>query len=128
MQRCRRMGLHKGVAYEYTIFVSDENLFFGEYDASYAVGGARNALAVKFADVFVAVGAVYSAFVAMNSEIERCSVLYHRLVKRRQEYMRTVAHLGYGYHQKSVLLTGIAPYKRGAMVCSGTIGAQHLLR
>ena len=42
--------------------------------------------------------------------------------------MRPIAHLGYGYHQKAVLLARITSHERGAVVCTGTIGAQHFLR
>ena len=76
------MSLHEGVADEYPVFVCNENFLFGEDDTTYAISGARNALTIKFAYVFMPVGAVNAAFVAVDAQIERSTVLYHRLVKR----------------------------------------------
>jgi len=67
--------------------VGDEHLLLGEDHSSHAVGGTRHALAVKLTDVFVSVGAVDAAAVAVESEIELRAVLDDSAVERRQEHM-----------------------------------------
>ena len=69
-----------------------------------------------------------TATVTVDAEIERRTVLNNCLVERRQQDVRLVAHLGNRYDQKTVLLARVTPYKRGAMVCAGLIGTQHLFR
>ena len=76
------MGLDKGIAYEDTVFVRDKDLLFGKYHTADTVSGPRNALAVKFPDVFMSVRAQHTAAVAVDAEIERRAVLDDSFVKR----------------------------------------------
>ena len=71
----------------------DENLLLGENHATHAIGGAGHALAVKFADIFVAVRAVYAPVVAVQPKVECGAMLDNRLVERLQEYVRVVVAL-----------------------------------
>ena len=64
----------------------------------------------------------------MYAEVERRAVLYHGFVKTREQDVWLVAEFRDGYHQQTVLLAGVAAHQRGAVICSGKIGAQHFLR
>ena len=122
-----RVGLDQSVADEDTVFVRYEDLFLGQYHTAHAVGHAGHVLAVKLTQVFVTVGVIHAALVAVDAQVERRAVLYHGLVERREQHVGLVAHLRYGYHQQAVLLAGIAAHKCSAVISPGLIGAQHFL-
>ena len=127
-QRRRRMGLDEGVAYQDAVLVGDEHLFLGEDDAADAVSDARHALAVKLAEIFMAVGAVNASLIAVDAEVEGRAVLYYGLVEARQQHMGLVAHLLYGDDEQAVLLARVATDECGAVVGARLVGAQHFFR
>ena len=122
------MGLNQGVADQNSVFLGDEDFFFGQDHAAHAVGHARHVLAVELTDVLVAVGAVDAALVAVDAQIERSTVLDHSLVERRQHHVRAVVHFRNGNHQQAVLLAGVAAHQTRAVICPRLIRAQHLFR
>ncbi len=79
-ERGCRMGVYKCVAYEKAVFMGNENFLLGENHTADAVGGAGHAFTVELTDVLVSVGAVNSALIAVQTEIERSPVLDYRNV------------------------------------------------
>ena len=127
LQRRGRMGLHERVADKDTVFVRDENLLLGQYHAAHAECGAGHAFTVELTDIFMSVGIVDSTLIAVQPQVEGRAVLNHRLVEARQQHMGLVAHLRDRHHKKAVLLSGVAAGKRGAMVGTRLVCAQHFL-
>jgi hypothetical protein len=93
------MGLYKGVAYKYPVFMGYEHLLLCEDDTAYSICGTGHAFAVELADIFVSVGAVYTTAVTVDAEVEGRPVLDYGLVKRRQQDIRFIVKLGNGYYQ-----------------------------
>ena len=124
-QCCGGVGLHKCVSDEDSVFLADENLFFGKDYAAYAVCHAGNAFAVEFTNILVTVWTVDAATVAVDTQIERGAVLNHGFVEAREKHMWLVAHPFHGNHQQPVLLAGVASYQRGAVVGPGLVCTQH---
>ena len=81
-QRGGRVGIDQRVADEDAVFMVNENLLFAEDDASHAVSGCRDVLAVKLTDVLVAVGAEVPAAILVQAQVELGPVLDDRLVQR----------------------------------------------
>ena len=76
----------------------------------------------------MAVGAVDTATIAMQPEIEGRTMLYDGFVETRKHNMGLIAHAFDRNHQKAMLFAGIAARQRGAVVGSGLIRAEHFLR
>ena len=121
------MCLNEGVAYENAVFLGDEDFLFCEDNATHAVGHAWHTLAVELTDILVAVGRIHTAAVAVNAQIERRPVLNNRLVEARKKHMVLSAHRIDWNNQQAVLLARVAAHQCGAVVGSGTVGAQHFL-
>ena len=60
--------------------------------------------------------------ISVNAQVELSPVLDHRLVERGENQMVLVIHVGYGHHQQSLVLGGIAPRNRGVLVCAFSVG------
>ena len=116
LQCCGRMSLYKCVTNENAIFVRDKNFLFGENHATNAIGCAGHALTVKLTNVFVPVGAINTTAITVNTEIKRRTVLYYRLVERRQHDMRLIVHFWNGYNEQPVLFARVATHHRCTMI------------
>ena len=75
----------------------------------------------------MSVGAIGATLVAVQSQVERRSVLYDRLVERGQQHVVAVVERWDGNDQQAVLLAGVAANNGGAVIGPRLIGAQHLL-
>ena len=126
LQRRCRVGIHQRVTDEDAVLVGDKDLLFLEDDAAHAIGGGGHAFAVILADVLVAVGAVGVTLVAVQSQVERRTVLDDGLVERGQQHMVVVVELGNRDDQQAMLLAGVAANDGGAVVGSRLVGSQHL--
>ena len=125
--QCRvGVGLHKSIADQDSVFMADKNFLLGEDHATHAISHARHFLAVELTDILVAGRAVYAALIAVYTQIERRTVLNHSLVEARKQHMRLVVHLLNGYHEQTMLFAGITTHQRGAVICTRTVGAEHL--
>ena len=120
------MGLYKGVFYQNSVLVRDEDFFFCQYHSADAERDFGNGFACELADVLVTVGAEDAVLILMQAEVERGAVLDHRFVERRQKHMRFIVHLRNRYHQKTMLLAGVAAHDGRAVVRSRHIRAKHL--
>lgn len=120
------MCFDQSVANQQAVFLRDEYFLFGQDYATNAIGHARYIFAVEFANVFVTVGAVDTALIAVNAQIEGRTMLNYRLVKRRQHHVRLVVHLRDWYYQQAVLLAGVATHQARAVIRPRLIRSQHL--
>ena len=59
----------------------NENLLLAQNDASHAVGGGGDVLAIKLADVLVTVGAEVAIAIVVQSQVEFGAMLNHRFVQ-----------------------------------------------
>ena len=126
LQRRCRVCVHQRVADEDAVLVSDENLLLFQDHAAHAVGRCGNAFAVILADILVSVGAVGVTLVAVQTQIEGCTVLDDGLVERGQQHMVVVVKLGNGDDQQTMLLAGVAAHNGSAVIGTRLVGAQHL--
>ena len=84
LQCGHRVGIHQGVTDEDAILMSDENLLFFQDYAANAVSGCGYALTVILADVLVPIGTIGVTLVAVQPQVERCTMLDNGLVERGQ--------------------------------------------
>ncbi len=127
-QSRRRVGFQKCILDEDTVFMRDEYLLLVEHHATYAKSHRRDFLTVELAYIFMAVRAEHVALILMKPEIERGSMLYYRLIERREQYVGLVIHLRDGNHKQTMLLAGVASHDGSAMIGPRFVGAEHLLR
>ena len=121
------MGIQKSVADKDTVFVLDEDFFFGQDDAAHAVSSPGNALAVELADILVTVGVVDTSLITVQPKIEGRAVLDNRLIQGRQQHVGVVVSVAQRNHQQTVLLAGVAVDYRGTMISPRLISPEHLL-
>ena len=126
-QRRGRVGILERVANQNAVLVVLEQKFLLQNDASHAIDGGGNLVAVKLADVFMPLRAVVVALILVQAEVELCAVLHHRAVERGEQHVVLVVELRHGHHEQSVILADVAIDDGGARVGSRAVRAQQFL-
>ena len=114
-ERCLRLGLDEGVAnlYAEVVVGSLEDEFLAQHDASDAIGPGGHFVEGEVTDVFVPFGAHFSAFVAMQAQVEFCAMLHHGFVERGEEHVVLIVELGHGHYKQSVVFSDVASHECG---------------
>ena len=104
---------------------AEANFLLQQYTAN-SVCPSRNLVPFETYDVLVTLRAVILTLILVQTKVELCTVLNHRLVKRREQYMVLIVNGRNGTNQKTVVLTNVTPYQCGRTISSGTPGRGNL--
>ena len=106
----------------------NENLLLAQNNASHAVGGGGDVLAIELADVLVTVRAEVAIAIIMQSQVEFGAMLNHRFVQRRQQHVILIVQIRNGNHQQAMILAGVAIHNRRTMISARLVCPEYFSR
>ena len=75
------MGVKQCIAYHHTLVISHENNLFLQYDTAHTINNNGHFVPFKLNNIFMPLRTVVFSLEFVDTQIELCTVLYHRLVQ-----------------------------------------------
>ena len=127
LECCGRVCFNQSIFDENSVFVCHEYLFLCQDNATDTVSKFGYSVTIEFSQIFVSVRTVHTVFITVNSQIEWCTVLYHRLIQRRKQHKVIVVHLLDRDDQQSMLFARVTTGYCSAMISSCFVRSKNLL-
>ena len=121
-----RVRVEQRVADHQPVFFRREHNLLGENNATHAVNGFGNTVAVKLADVFMPFGAVVVSVVFVDSQIEFGSVLNNGFVDGREDQMVVIVQKRHGHNQQPLVFGCVATRDRCVLIGAFPVSSQYV--